>query len=126
MKRVITAVALLLIIIAGGITWLQAVTHRFKPMQQLAVEARESYAAGNTADALEKAKRLAEEYEHRTRFFDLFISHQTLFEAEKCVEDLPLILQYGDEKDFISETKRCELLIRRLWEQEIPRLDNIF
>ena len=33
---------------------------------------------------------------------------------------------YGDEKDFISETKRCELLIRRLWEQEIPRPDNIF
>lgn len=126
MKRVITALVFLLIITVSSCLWVRAATGHFQPLQRLVAEARESYTAGNTDEALNKTIQLAKEYEERTRYFDLFISHQVLLETEKCVESLPLILQYGDEKDFVNEAKRCELLLQRLWEQEIPRFDTVF
>ncbi len=126
MKRVIIAVVLLLGITTSSIVWMQSCSRHFRPLQQLAAAAGESFAAGNTDEALQKATELAREYERSTRFFDLFISHQTLLEAERSIKALPLILQYGDEKDFINEAKRCELLLERLWEQELPLFDNIF
>ena len=126
MKRAITAIVLLVIVTVGSIVWLWSATHHFQPLQQLAEKAEAQFIDGDTEGALQTSELLASEYGRRTRFFDLFISHQALLETEKSVQSLPLILKYGDTQDFMSEIGRCILSLERLWKQELPRLDNIF
>ena len=125
MKRVITAIVLLVIITVSGIVWLYAIHHQLQPLQDLAAQAEKHYLDGDAEKALQTATQLTEEYTHRTRHMDLFIPHAALLEAEKSVNSLPLILQYGEPKDFVAEARRCQLLLRRLWEQEIPKWNHI-
>ncbi len=126
MKRVVTAVILIVAVLVGCIVWVPTAKRQVLSLTQLTEDAEKQYRQGNTEQALQTAERLSQEFKARTRHFDLFVSHQTLLEVEKNVVELPLVLRYGEEHEFVTEIRRCRLLLTRLWEQEIPKLDNIF
>ncbi len=125
MKRVIVALILLAVVVGGSIVSFVAGEREFNYLIHLAQTAEECYQAGDVDGALEAAETLATEYPKRTRVFALFLSHQALTDLEKSTVSLPLILRYGEPRDFTAEARRCRLMLERLWQQEKPALENI-
>ena len=126
MKRVIVAVLLLLLIIGGCVLSIytqHAVIEKFLRD----TSAMESLFLQNDVDgALSVAQTFATEYAKKTRYFSLFLPHNTLTDVERCVVGLPAILSNGEHKDFVAELRRCRLLLQKLHDLEIPSLQNIF
>ncbi len=125
MKRVIAALVLLLIIVVGSAVSLHSGSRQFNYLIGLAARAEECYCSGNTAGALAAAETLAEEFPKRTKHFAMFLPHQALTDVEKSTSSLPLILKYGEPRDFAAEARRCRLMLERLWAQELPLPQNI-
>ena len=125
MKRVIAAIVLLSAVIVGCVVSLYNSKREFEYLIDLAVVAETCYRDGDTDGALAAAETLAAEYPNRTRFFSLFLPHQALTELEKSTVSLPLILRYGEPRDFTAEARRCRLMLERLWDQEKPLWKNI-
>ncbi len=125
MKRVIGAVALLLIVISGCVASYVTEKEHFEQMIDLAEQAETDYRAGNPDSAQQATDRLAEVFAERSRLMALFLPHTALTEAEKSIEGLTLILPYGERKDFTAEARRCRLLLQRLWDQEQPTWENV-
>lgn len=125
MKRVIGAVALLLIVVSGCIASYIMEKEHFEQMIGLAEQADACYRAGDPGSAQQSADRLAEAFAQRSRLMALFLPHTSLTEAEKSIQGLTLILPYGEPKDFTAEARRCRLLLQRLWEQEKPIWENV-
>lgn len=125
MKRTIGAVVLLCIVIGGCLASFFAERHHFEEMITLTERAERCYRNGDTVGAADAADRLAAVFRKRSRAMALFLPHEAVTEAEKCVEGLALILPYGEPKDFTAEARRCRLLLQRLWDQEQPTWENV-
>lgn len=126
MKRVIPAVVLLTVVVVGCILSFATEREHFNEMIRLAEQAEEAYCSGDTEGAQQAAEELAAVFTERSKLMALFLPHAALTEAEKCVQGLTLILPYGEPKDFTAESRRCRLLLKRLWDQEKPTWENVF
>ena len=125
MKRVIAAVVVLVLVIVGCIASLYISGREFSHLISLAQTAERCYQGGDMEGALQAAEQLAKEYPKCTKRFALFLPHQALTDLEKSTTSLPVILRYGDPRDFPAEARRCRLMLERLWDQELPTLENI-
>ncbi len=125
MKRVIAAFVLLLSVVVGCVVSLHVSGREFSHLITLARNAELRYQNGDMDGALQAAEQLAKEYPERTRHFALFLSHQALTDLEKSATSLPLILRYGEPRDFVAEARRCRLMLERLWDQGLPLWENI-
>ncbi len=125
MKRVIVALILLAVVTGGSVVSFLTGEREFNYLIHLAQTAEDCYRDGDVDGALEAAEALAAEYPRRTRIFALFMSHQALTDLEKSTASLPLILLYGEPRDFTAEARRCRLMLEHLWQQEKPAPENI-
>ena len=126
MKRVIAAVVLLIIVVAGCLYSYTTEREHFEAMVSLAERAEECYRDGDTEGAQREAEALSAVFGERMKRMSLFLPHNALTEAEKSIQGLTLILPYGEPKDFTAEARRCRLLLQRLWDQEQPTWENVF
>ena len=124
-KRVITALVLLLAVTVGCVFSLISGGQVFDHLIDLAKTAETRYCDGDVVGALQAAEKLAEEFPQRTKLFALFLPHDALTDLEKSTASLPLILRYGEPRDFTAEARRCRLMLERLWDQEQPLWENI-
>ena len=125
MKRVILAVLLLLFICVGcivSITMQHAVIEEFMAKTE---ELESLFKQGDVALAITTAQGFAADYRDKTRYFSLFLPHNTLTEVEKSVVSLPAILTHGEHKDFVAEVRRCRLLLQKMHDLEVPTLQNV-
>ena len=125
MKRVLVAVVLLFAIAGGCVV---SLVHQHAVLQRCmdaTTKMETLFVQGDTASALAVAETFCEEYRRETRWFPLFFPHDTLTEMEKSVTSLPAILQHGEPKDFVAETRRCRLLLQNLHDLEMPTWQNI-
>ena len=124
-KRVITALVLLLAVTGGCVLSLVSSGRVFDRLIHLAATAEARYCDGDVGGAQQAAERLAEEFPRHTKLFALFLPHDELTDLEKSTAVLPLILRYGEPRDFVAEARRCRLMLERLWDQEKPLWENI-
>ena len=125
MKRVIVAVVLLLLVCAGCIVSISLQHDVIEEFMDSTQEMERRFTEGDTAGAVAVAKTFAEKYTDKTRYFSLFLPHDTLTEVEKSVISLPAILTNGEHKDLVAEVRRCRLLLQKMHDLEMPTLQNI-
>ncbi len=125
MKRVIAALALLLVIAGGCLASYFNEKQHFEQMIALAKQAEEHYCGGDVQAAQQAAERLADAFSKHVKLMALVLPHEALTEVDKSVQGLTLILPYGEPKDFTAESRRCRLLLQRLWDQEQPTWENV-
>ena len=126
MKRVVAAVVLLLIVTGGCLASYFTEKQHVEQMIALAEQAEARYRDGDVQAAQQAADRLAAVFSERVKLMALVLPHEALTEAEKSIQGLTLILPYGEPKDFTAESRRCRLLLQRLWDQEQPTWENVF
>ena len=125
MKRTVGAVILLLAVIGGCLLSFFTQRRHFREMIALAERAEVLYRDGDSDGAARTAEELAATFAKYNKTMALVLPHEALTEAEKTIEGLTLILPYGEPKDFTAEARRCQLLLRRLWDQEQPTWENV-
>lgn len=125
MKRVIIAIVLLAAVVIGCVIMLLFERQVFEDLTDLIDTAETCYRNGDVEGALAAAERLSKQVPKNAHRLCVFLPHQTLSELEKVTAGLPLILQYGDPRDFPAEARRCRLMLQRVWDQEKPLLENI-
>lgn len=125
MKRVIVAIVLLLTVAVGTTLTLSAQRRTLSSLADLAGTAESRYVAGDVDGALRAVDKLNADYARNRQWLTMLFSHTPLGEAEKSVVSLPMILRTGEPRDFAAEARRCRLLLNRLWQQELPLLENV-
>lgn len=125
MKRAIAAVVLLGAVLAGCVWSYLTERAQFTQLLALADKAEACYRGGDADGAREAAEELAACYEEGLPLMTLFLPHAALTEAEKSVCALPLLLNGGEEQDFLPEVCRYRVLLRRLWDGERPTLQTV-
>lgn len=125
MKRVIFAVLLLLLICVGCIVSISLQHAVIEDFTKKTEEMETLFKAGDIDGAVAAAEAFTSDYSDKTRYFSLFLPHDTLTEVEKSVVSLPAILTHGEHKDFVAEVHRCRLLLQKMHDLEIPTLQNV-
>ncbi len=125
MKRVIVAIVLFAAVAIGCVVMLLFERQVFGDLTDLIDTAETCYRNGDVEGALAAAERLSKQVPQNAHLLCVFLPHQALSELEKGTAGLPLILRYGDPRDFPAEARRCRLMLQRVWDQEKPLLENI-
>ena len=125
MKRVIAAVILLITVAAGCVASYVSCSRHFHTMIALAESAETHCKNGDTATAQRETEQLAAVFDSERRLLSLILPHEALTEAEKTIQGLTVLLPHGEPRDFVSEMRRCRLLLERLWDEEKPAWYNV-
>lgn len=125
MKRIILAVLLLLLICIGCVVSILLQQGVIEEFTEKTEQMERLFKSGDIAGAVAAAEEFTADYSHKTRYFSLFLPHNMLTEVEKSVVSLPSILTHGEHKDFVAEVRRCRLLLRKMYDLEIPTLQNV-
>lgn len=126
MKRVLVAIGLLLGIAIGCVTVILG-QHRILEQFLTQTEQMETlFVSGDVQGAAEAAELFAKEYRRKTAYFSLFLPQAMLTETEKSVVSLSPILTNGEHKDFVTEVRRCRMLLQKLHDMEVPTVQNVF
>ena len=125
MKRVIFAVVLLVGICIACIVSISMQHAVIEDFIDQTNEMESLFERGEIVQATALAETFTEDYRDKTKFFSLFLPHNTLTDVERSVVSLPAILTNGEHKDFVAEVRRCRLLLKKMHDLEIPTLQNI-
>ena len=125
MKRVIVAVLLLLLVFTGCVVSIVMQNRVIREFTDMTDTMEAQFKAGDISGAIACAETFERNYREKTRYFALFLSHNTLTEVEKSVVSLPSILTHGEPKDFVAEVHRCRLLLKKMYDLELPTFQNI-
>ena len=125
MKRVIFAVVLLLFICVGCIVSISLQHEVIEDFINKTEEMESLFKRGDVAGAITVTEAFSEDYRQKTKYFSLFLPHDTLTEVERSVVGLSSILTHGEHKDFVAEVRRCRLLLQKMHDLEIPTLQNV-
>ena len=125
MKRVLFALAILLIV--GGLCWfsLYQQVNNAQALLEITDRMEESFDAGSTEETLQLAKELKNEFEERTWIFPFFMRHSDIWVIEETVATLPIYLQTGDIQHFPAELAKCRSQLEKLYQGELPVPENI-
>jgi hypothetical protein len=125
MKRMLIAAAVLLLVVALCTVSIRMQTDSVGYLQTSLEEIQESYDRGDLAACQELTDRFVADFEEKTRFFPFFLRHSDLSRVEEIAVPLPVLLREGDTQHFAAELVRCKNQLQRLYEVELPSLENI-
>lgn len=125
MKRVYLAAAFLGLIVIGCLVTIRLESVRLQELIALTDEMKTHCEQGKTEETLKLAKELEKQFSEKTSAFFLFLHHNILTEIQKCVVSLPVYLENGKTDDFLAELARCQLMLQKQLELELPTLENI-
>ena len=125
MKRMIAAVALLIISIALCITGNRVTTVLTDHLTETLVSAQKAAKANDRAKAYALSQQAHKEWDHSHKVLCTFQPHSRLDVIDQTLAALPDLSQSDTLGQFESECARGELLAKNLQESEYPLLQNI-
>lgn len=122
MKRVLIAVAILLLMISAGCRSLWQ-------FAQLRQHAEPLLAVMEEFGTQEQGQKAAED------FLELWLEYEdtllrltrrdSLEDVGQCAARLPILAEYGDETEFAAAVWEIDYLLQELWENELPHWRNL-
>ena len=125
MKRIWTAVALLLIIsILGGIGI--AVVHRqTDTLTDTIGQAQDAALNGEIQKAIEISQELSRQWKKSDVLLSIMIRHDQMDNIVFSIESMIPHLQQDQIDDFLDDCTSCTIALTEIWNSEVPSLENI-
>ncbi|BCI59967.1 DUF4363 family protein [Solibaculum mannosilyticum] len=125
MKRIWTAVALLLIIsILGGIGI--AVVHRqTDTLTDTIGQAQDAALNGEIQKAIEISQELSRQWKKSDVLLSIMIRHDQMDHIVFSIESMIPHLQQDQIDDFLDDCTSCTIALTEIWNSEVPSLENI-
>lgn len=125
MKRIFIALGTLLVVMGICIFSIRMQTKNTQYLLDSLERIQESFDRGDWEQCQQETDKFARDFEEKTRVFPFFLRHSDITRIEEIAVPLPVLLEQGDTQHFAAELARCRNQLQKLYEVELPLLENI-
>lgn len=125
MKRLLIICTVLAAIIAGGILSLSALYFYSRELSS-GLEQAAALAAPEPQASLYRICEIQEDWERKEPYIGLFVHEDPLLTFSEQLERCRLLLKNGQNEEAQNEMLFAAYMIRNLFHQQLPTLENIF
>ena len=125
MKRVYLAIGLLVTTVTLCVVTLFYQQTQIDRLLGQADTLEEAYEKGQTQTCIQQAEQLAHSYEHCTRLFSCFMSHNELNDSLDSVVTLAACLKEDNPEEFLLELAKFRQQLIYMRQIEAPHIRNI-
>lgn len=125
MKRVIVAVTLIVLILAGSIWGLILLKGYATDISQQIDAVLEAVQSGDRNDYVAKAILLNRHWHEMEGTLVRYIRHNQIDDITGVMARIVYLAQYDDLSELAAELHRAKVLMQEVWYSETPRLKNI-
>ncbi len=125
MKRLMIICSILTAIIASGIFSLTALDFYSKEISD-SLKKTAYLAETEPQTALEQLREIQQDWERNEPKIGLFVHEDPLLTFSEQLERCNLLLDNNQTDDAVTEIKLASYMIRNLFHQQLPTLENIF
>lgn len=126
MKRLIIAIAVLILVVGIGITGLLINTNTANSVMEKLHIAKEYATNGNTEQAKVELKKAVDKWEDRMEIMLIFVSHGKLDQIEESINIANAYLEHQEMTLFYAECQRAYTLLNHFENVEYLNINNIF
>ncbi len=125
MRRIWTAISILLIILIIGGVGMYTVYHQTDSLSKAVDEAKQAGLAGDISKALDLAKEINSQWIKSDFILSTIIRHDQVESAIYSIKNMVSHLEQEKLDEFIDDCNNCAIALDHIWTSEIPSLENI-
>lgn len=125
MKRIWTAIALLLAILVLGGIGISIVHKQASQLIETIDEARDAALNGEMQKAMEFSQELKSQWEKSDTILSIMIRHDQMDHVVFSIHGMIFHLEEEQLDDFLNDCTTCFVALTEIWEAEVPSLENI-
>nr|WP_317413555.1 DUF4363 family protein [uncultured Solibaculum sp.] len=125
MKRIWTAIALLLAILVLGGIGISVVHKQTSELIETIGEARDAALNGEMQKAMEFSQELKSQWEKSDTILSIMIRHDQMDHVVFSIHGMISHLEEEQLDDFLNDCSTCLVALTEIWKAEVPSLENI-
>lgn len=125
MKRIWTAIALLLAILVLGGIGISIVHKQTSQLIETIDEARDAALNGEIQKAIEFSQKLKSQWEKSDTILSIMIRHDQMDHVVFSIHSMIFHLEEEQLDDFLNDCTTCFVALTEIWKAEVPSLENI-
>ena len=125
MKRVYISVAILAVIISMNFASLSYIRRSVFELKDMIAGIQYSVSSDEFSTAQERLDDFCKKWYEKEDILVRLVRHPGIDNATNVISELPYLLEYQNYSVFMSKMDMANSIITRIWEDEVPILQNI-
>lgn len=126
MSRLIIAIVIFSLIIAGSCASVMYVSHTEKQLQTHLDKIVEAISNNDMQLAESLSQKFVEKWDKTETYFIMLIRHHNVDEITKYISRLTSYCKYENNGDLLADVNMVKTLLKRMSDDEKPKLHNFF